>query len=384
MALDHEFFIRIFLALIIFTILCLLIISFLHRRGKGIGIFITLAVLNIFIVVPELGLRVAKFRYESGIQFGYPRAGDFVTFEQDVNLFWKLNTKLPAVNSKGFLGKEFMIPKPSGFFRILFLGDSTTYQGYPEDVERLLNSKPSTKFTKFEQVSLAVPGYTSHQGKIMANMYGDLLQPDLVIVLFGWNDHWLAYGAKDSEKIVNEATLTKFMVTLHRSKLVQWIFWMRDTIKGVHQIPSDEVRVPLNEYKNNLNEMRDIFAKNDVPVIFITSPTSHYRIGVPDYILDMKFIHNREDSLQSHRLYNQTVREVAQEGNQYLLDLETEFSRLSGEKLEQMFQEDGIHFRDEGSADVAKRVASFIEKVIQQERMLEKSTIHLKRNKFRL
>ncbi len=369
------FFVRLSLVLVIFSIVCLFIMSFLHRRGIGIGFFISIAILNLLIVVPELSLRVTNFRYESGIQFGYPRAGDFVTFEQDVDLFWKLNTHLPKVNSRGFLGKEFVIPKPSHVFRILFLGDSTAYQGYPLFVERLLNSQRSSESPEFERVSLAVPGYSSFQGKILAKMYGDLLQPNMVIVLYGWNDHWLAYGAKDSEKIVNESTLTKFMVTLHRSKLVQWIFWLCDRIKGTHQIPLDEVRVPLNEYKNNLTEIREIFSKNNVPIIFMTTPTSHYRLGVPDYIVDMKFVQKSEDALHYHKQYNEVVREIARTGNQYLLDLEAEFSLLSEEKLKQIFQKDGIHFREEGLADVAKRMASFIEKVIEQERILEKSTI---------
>tara|TARA_B100000809_G_C15002722_1_gene482097 strand:- start:456 stop:878 length:423 start_codon:yes stop_codon:yes gene_type:complete len=55
------------------------IVKTLARRGKPYKWVLVLALVNLLPVVPELSLRVAQFRYQSGIEFGYPRPDTFVT-----------------------------------------------------------------------------------------------------------------------------------------------------------------------------------------------------------------------------------------------------------------------------------------------------------------
>ncbi len=53
-------------------------------------------------------------------------------------------------------------------------------------------------------MTLALSGYSSHQGRVLAELYGETLEPDLAVIYFGWNDHWRAYQTIDSQKVVTE------------------------------------------------------------------------------------------------------------------------------------------------------------------------------------
>ena len=93
----------------------------------------------------------------------------------------------------------------------------------------------------------------------------------------------------------------------------------------------------------------------DVPVIFITAPTSFYRLGVHPWLIRHHFAHSEEDASRLHREYNQAVREEGRE----VLDLEALCEELPD--LERLMLADGIHFRAAGLRWVAERVAEAIE-----------------------
>jgi lysophospholipase L1-like esterase len=330
---------------------------------KLAGWMLALATLNFFLIVPELTLRVAGFRSEAGIQFGYPRPEEFVGFDPDERLFWKLRTSGRNVNSFGFPGEEVVIPKPAGRYRILFLGDSCTQQGYPDMVEVLLNAGDETTPRRFESVTLAISGYSSHQGRVLADMYGERLEPDLAVVYFGWNDHWQAYQAIDSERAVPKppSPWARYLGFAQQSRLMQGLGSLLASLTDANE-PIGEVRVPRAQYQENLLAIQRLLGSRRVPVLFVTAPTSHYRLGVPDYLVDLKFVRDKESSAAMHRSYNETVREVAAATGSYLLDLERDFD--SSDDLGAVFTRDGIHFTQAGLALVAKRVADFLGEVV--------------------
>jgi len=324
------------------------------------GWLLVLATLNFVVAVPELGLRATGFRGEAGIQFGYPRPEEFMGFDPDPRLFWKLRSSNRNVNSFGFPGHEVAIPKPKDRYRILFLGDSCTQQGYPDIVEVLLNEGNVGTARRFESVTLAVSGYSSYQGRVLADMYGERLEPDLAVVYFGWNDHWQAYQAVDSQRVAPEppSLWAKRLAFFQQSRVLQGVESLSASLKGANK-PIGEVRVPRAQYQENLLTIRRIFEKRKVPVVFISAPTSHYRLGVPDYLVDQNFVPDKPFSVSMHRSYNEIVREVAGGApGSYLLDLEREFEPR--EDLDAIFLRDGIHFTPAGLALVAKRVSDFL------------------------
>ncbi|MCZ6594500.1 MAG: GDSL-type esterase/lipase family protein [Bacteroidetes bacterium] len=352
-----------FLGLILVTPTLWFFATYLHRKQKPVEWLLSIAVLNLFVVVPELALRAVDFRYESGIQWGWPRPSHFLFYEPDGKLFWKLKSSNPNVNSLGFPGKEIIFPKSNNVFRIMFLGDSVTQQGYPELVEHFLNTKSPGNPKKFECIKFAIAGYSSHQGRVLAEMYGIKHKPDLVFVYYGWNDHWQAYGATDSGKRIKTSGNVWSKINsfaYHNIRLLQGLTALRGAFGG-QNAPTDEVRVPEEQYRENLRRIQKIFEIENIPVVFITAPTSHYRLGVPDYLVDMGFVPDKQSAVKRHKEYNQIVKQVAKAGGSFLLDLETEFSSTSDESLRAIFVNDGIHLTGIGVGIVAKRIVDFFE-----------------------
>ncbi len=350
--------------LILFLTVSWYLMSHLYRKQKNISLFLTLAIFNLLLVAPELALRVAAdFRYESGVwqkrDFAYPEQRHFFWhIISDTKLFWKYSHDEPGTNSWGFRGKEIEVQKPRNVIRIVFLGDSCMEQGYPNRAEELMNEKYGNAHRRFECVTLAVAGYSSYQGKIMAELYGSKLQPDLAVICFGWNDHWLAWTSIDSKKVVSvsKSVLEKAMdAPYRRLQLLQFLNWLlvpHPSYAG----KLSEVRVPENDYRENLTSMWETFAKKDCPVVFLTAPTAAYKTGFGyNY---PSFSVSEEAVVKLHKRYNEIVREVAKEHHAFLLDLEADFGSV--ENIQPLFLDDKIHFTSEGIKVVAHKVSDFI------------------------
>jgi lysophospholipase L1-like esterase len=224
---------------------------------------------------------------------------------------------------------------------------------------------------RFQSTVLAVPGYSSYQGRILTELFGSEMEPDVAVVFFGWNDHWLAYGVVDAQKAVRTSArrfdgLVRW--TYHHFRLVQAANWLAASIAGSQNEPTDTTRVPIDAYRDNLSRIGTFFNESGVPVIFISAPTSHYKLGVPSYLMEEKFVRSAEEAVRLHREYNEVVRETARDGGSYLLDLESEFELLRAEDLERLFTNDGIHLSQSGLAVVAKRVYETISERVLQER----------------
>ncbi len=110
-----------------------------------------------------------------------------------------------STNAQSFRGDYPITTKPRGTLRIICLGDSVTFGyrvpvvwpdkpteyhpawlPYPMLLEKQL--RDANLGRRIEVITMAVPGYTSHQGLAWLRRDIDYLEPDLVIASFGWND----------------------------------------------------------------------------------------------------------------------------------------------------------------------------------------------------
>ena len=96
-------------------------------------------------------------------------------------------------NARGFNAKEVPYAKPSGIFRIVALGDSSTFGWgvetgsiYPHLLETALRARRPD--ISIEVVNLGVCGYSSFQGLILLQREAMRYQPDLVTLSYGSND----------------------------------------------------------------------------------------------------------------------------------------------------------------------------------------------------
>jgi lysophospholipase L1-like esterase len=251
--------------------------------------------------------------------------------------------------------------------RVLFLGDSCTQQGYPRIVELFLRSNSAHHSRRFESISLAVAGYSSHQGRVLAELYGELFEADIAVVFFGWNDHWLAYGQIDSEKVmeVSEGYRSGLLDYVYRrSRLIQAFIWIGGSIRGSESAPLDVVRVPPSEFRDNLGRIKNIFDDLGAPVIFVTAPTSHDRLGVPDFLVEANYARDKQSVIDLHQRYNEITREVADESGAGIVDLARSVDKNSDEDVKAIMSLDGIHFTPEGMAVIARLLADEIEATV--------------------
>lgn len=230
---------------------------------------------------------------------------------------------------------------------------------YPELAEAILNAALAGTGRCVETINLAVPGYSSHQGRILAEWHAPQLRPDLVVIQFGWNDHWAAIGAADAAKVVRvpsgpAATADALFRHLRALQLAAW------AVDRVRPDPAPTgVRVPLPAFKANLERMGRAFEEHGAVVLLITPPTSHYRLGVDERLVRLaRFATNPETIATHHREYAQAAREVAAAGGWHLLDLERDLAGHPG--LDRLFWPDGIHYRVAGKALLATLVAERI------------------------
>jgi len=327
------------------------------------------------LAVPEAVLRLAGFQYESGVDFNIPEsAEEWVAYEPHPELLFTFDPAHPKVNRFGFPDREVRLPKPDETFRILFLGDSCTQQGFPDQVASRLSLDAGDGGPSFDAVTLAVAGYSSYQGRVLAREFAPLMEGDLAVVYFGWNDHWLASGAPDSQRIAVQTDLGPLQRFIRRinehSRFFQLLVRLRVSLTQWSDPASSSLRVPIAEYRANLEEIHERLSNLGMPVVFVTAPTSHYYFGAPAELVRDRFAADTESVPRLHRSYNRVVREVAEERGALLLDLERDLGKLPPGRLRRVFSEDGIHFSDAGLRQISRRIARFL----RTERLLGPST----------
>jgi hypothetical protein len=320
------------------------------KRRRYLRFFVAVAAVNLVITPPEVFLRYKGFSYEPNIQFGYPRPYQISSAERDEKLFWTFPKSYPGVNSYGFEGPEPARPKPQGAYRIVFLGNACTSSGFPAATELMVHdTRP-----EIECLNFALPGYSSYQGRVIAKSFLAELEPDLLVVSFGWNDRWLAFDTVDEEKksaIDRGAARSLAGGIYSRWRLLQLSRKALVPVLGESK-QLDVPRVPPDRFKENLEEIGAEAERLGAPVIFVTEPSSHPSLGVPDDAVSSTYAKSKEDALALFREYNEIVRRVAGERSSWrLLDLDALMSSRSD--VRRLFEADGVRYSEAGTAVVA-------------------------------
>jgi len=258
--------------------------------------------LSLFVVTTQQRAQVADEK-QSGI------------FEGDPLLLWRLKPNLDhavwdfTVLSTNFQhlrsehpGKTVGAKQP-GTTRIVCLGDSVTFGfrvpvvwpekpteydpawlPFPMLLEKeLLAANPDRKI---EVVTMAVPGYTSHQGLAWLRRDIDDLQPDLLIASFGWNDASFS-DVPDREAIRTNwyAVAARWLID-HSQAFAHATHWLRAKEAQARQqkqtgqpIVRPAARVSQQEYLNNMIAIQSMARLRGASVIVIAAP---YRDNGPN------------------------------------------------------------------------------------------------------
>lgn len=332
----------------------------------------------------EIGLRAARigepptigvlrFGYDTGIPVfdsdGIEREGetyqDTPLFEADPVLFWKPIANTPFTGADGL-----RLPAPSqdststDVYRIAVIGDSCSFLGENVYSNRFASSIEQTTQLDVEVVNASCPGYTSFQGKRRLQAVWPW-EPDLLLVYFGWNDHWKSLNGQTDRDVMQRQFLNDRARTwLGKSRIFWCMYSMQTKLTPLRSIRDAPVRVPLDHYHDNLQEILVDAQSHDCPTIFITAPSA-YRVGkMPQWsygFFGQFYAMNTQEVAsipQTHNQYNDVARLVANSSSSAsVLDVAAKWGDDKEEQNDpQRFRSDRIHLTEFGHQEIADQL----------------------------
>lgn len=252
------------------------------------------------------------------------------------------------INSKGFVGPEFVAKKATGVFRAFALGDSCTF-GYSKDMYpgrllTLLNLAMPEQ--QFEMINAGISGYNSEYA--LGRLKEDILkyEPDLVTIYIGWND--LMKGNPDNLSATGR--YTRLAGLLERSYLMKAyrkliFFYLRPLILKPKQTSDEseihhfDLFVPL-AYQKNLEAMIEVLQERNIRPLLMTRPTV-VRPGMTYEEIQREHVvfpyyggsYSVEKFLSLHRSYNNVIRSIALRLKVPLVDLDRIFNEYDKDDL---------------------------------------------------
>ncbi|MEE8575713.1 MAG: SGNH/GDSL hydrolase family protein [candidate division Zixibacteria bacterium] len=279
-------------------------------------------------------------------------------FKKDRDLFWRFRSgrtvqsqfflgQQYTINSFGLRGPEFSEDKTRP--RLIAIGNSCTFGwGVIED-SIYLRQLETLMDNRYEVINGAIPGYTSLQGKRFLSDDLIRLEPDIVLVLFAWNDIWAASGGiADSEQQFPPEfvlDLQNCLARLHSYRLLKKIVLstLEEHPDSLFDRANIVYRVPINEFETNLTEICGTANVAGATPVLMTSPIPSLETYYGP--------HHRSPLHHMHFRYNQIIRKVARETGSKLIDL-----ALAFDEYDDLFDDarnDPIHFNARGHSVAA-------------------------------
>ncbi len=206
--------------------------------------------------------------------------------QSDPDLLWRflpnLANKLIQTNSEGILGGEIPKKKRAETIRVLILGDSspvglgleTRDHAFDSILKYMLRNEYLGK-RNFEVINGAVSGYTSEQIRKYLEIKGRELEPDIIILYCGNNDASIS-GYYTDREIMTRQLLKKprrFLSTFAFYRVLSnFIASLKETDEHADTDKELQVRVPAEQYGENLSDIADLCHELDCSLIILKPP----------------------------------------------------------------------------------------------------------------
>jgi lysophospholipase L1-like esterase len=243
------------------------------------------------------------------------------------------------------------------------MGDSVAFgaaAAWPELLAERLRSRRHGR--QVEVLNFGVPGYSVVQG-LRQLPEVTRLSPDVVVVSYGWNDHWLARGGlPDSARKLPSPLLVRAASLASRLRFVQLLSAPLNRRAANTGAPSGtgaggDRRVPPEEYEKLLGALvREIRSAGAAPLV-VSLPSGLVERGFPPYLVDMGFTRSPSEAITDHRLYGELARRAAVLENVPFVALQPLFDDPEGRPVAGLFSPDGIHPTPEGHERIADALA---------------------------
>ena len=287
-------------------------------------------------------------------------------FISDPDLNFRLNPSLPEVNKYSMLEKEIVIPKPPGITRVVILGDSVPFRGYPSLID-LLKEKYATQ-DGIEILNASTPGYTTYQEMLFLEKYVLALEPDVVILTYCLNDNYtfLHRFDKEANMLWTEEAEKSLHIDSMYDALINKSYFLSSLKTTLIQNNKDkkeyeypwENSVDFNiawkdyswiDFSSRLKEINTVLSKQNSRLYVVIFPL--------DMQLDKSLLQ------ENYEYVTKPQREVLSYCEQYhipCLDLFSEFYRnkLEGKQL----YVDGLHLSKTGEILSSDAISTFLSK----------------------
>jgi lysophospholipase L1-like esterase len=288
---------------------------------------VVLRVINFGVITPEMNFGVNT-----------QQALDRGRFLPDPDLFWKLPTNPLDVDFRA-IQPDVPVPPKAGKRRILVMGDSCSRLSTAIPPYSVL-LEDSLRAHDVEVYNAAVPGYTSWQGRAWLKKQLLALEPDLVVVYYGWNDHWRATGITDRDYARRLSSAAPRLGLLFRK--------MPDP---------PPLRVPVEDYRANLLAIVEDLEEANIKTTLVAAPSNLTR-EARNRILQTRYLVRGDDAVVIHRQYLDVVRDVCATTDATLLDAAAAFAAARAPR--QLLMRDGIHLTDPGHRLMAALLAAHV------------------------
>lgn len=294
-------------------------------------------------VVAEGALRLGHFHYQPfpEVQFGWPEPQVILNdFKPDPDVLWvtrDYDRRLADARAS----------HPA----VIFLGDSCVeFSHYPRlalDRVRVVDAALATG------TKLSVPGWSTEQGRVQFDRDVAALHPRIVVVEFGWNDHWDAFGTPDREAHRSAAAVW----AADHFRIVQAYARASDGLAARRHLEPPR-RVPIAEYRQNLETIVRHAASAGARVVLVTAPSDHEPGHEPAY-LQTRHLKHLTTLVPLHASYVEATREAAAAAGATLCDAAALVNE-TGDRRRTFFRHDGIHFTPTGDRFMADTVAACV------------------------
>ena len=335
------------------------------RKPRSLAKRLVFAAIPLLLSLGALELGVRVLGLDQTCPNAYKEAGVWAC---DPILNFKLRPDLIAggqpLNAAGFRTHEFG-PKAPGVFRILTLGDSCTFgiiatpeqpfayipEPYPVRLERLAAERLGPG--RVEVLNAGIAGYNSFQGLMLLRTKLRGLEPDLITVRFGWNDHFMSaadpsgYREPDSRLVLRLQDLllhTSLYGFFRRLDFELLALRAHANPPPATSLPTEwRPNIPVDVYEHNLRRIVEVGHAQGAEVWLLTSPHAFLIDGnrgqqdkFPEsarLLLGLNAIPSFDRLIEIHESYNQATREVGAELHVPVIDMEAAYRSHASEPL---------------------------------------------------
>jgi len=339
---------------------------------KLVKILILIFAFPVFLLLTEIILTIIPIdTFFENRFFLVNRALDYPElFKKDKELFWRFRPS-QTVSSKFFKNKEYRIndiglrgdeiAEDTGQIRIVGMGNSCTFGWgvndeniYLQELAKLIEN--NSELGDCEIINAGIPGYSSFQGRrfFFSDVVG--MNPDIVLLMFGWNDLWAAAAnIPDHSQKMPSQTIIDIQNALSNLKLYRLT---KKIILTAIEEPLDNklnrdnpiYRVDEIEFFENLEVVAQYCLKHNIVPIIMTPP-------IP--ALDKYYPPGSKSMMhQYHEYYNNQSRMMTRNSPIGLVDLALIFNDY--DDLYDDAINDPIHFNSRGHQIAGEAIYKYV------------------------